>query len=232
MRGCSLRFWKRFQVGRRLMPMVMKFAHNKSRTRMARRKTGVWPRLAEVWRAVIFAVDAQEYGRLAAFGPVETVPLFSCSSVLRVRPAFPQSCELFWAEIEPFRLVQLARSEARCYMQRVDIDGHHVAAHRGLQATWLQTDLRMLAAGGGWCQSGPLVSFSCASSIPPQPEAPFFTLADRIFWKKIKDEVDPLRPFRLADSQSRLWSSFSGPPMSARCFPPSAALLLGLVLLP
>ena len=56
-------------------------------------------------------------------------------------------------------LVQLARSEARCYIQRAGIDGRHVAAHRGLQATRLLTDLRMLAAGGGWCQSVPLVSF-------------------------------------------------------------------------
>ena len=38
---------------------------------------------------------------------------------------------------------------------------------------------------------------SCAPSISPEPEVPFFTLADRIFWQGINDEVDPLRPFRL-----------------------------------
>ena len=37
---------------------------------------------------------------------------------------------------------------------------------------------------------------SCAPPIPPEPEVPFFTLANRIFWQGIKDEVDPLRPFR------------------------------------
>ena len=37
---------------------------------------------------------------------------------------------------------------------------------------------------------------SSAPSIPPEPEVPVFTLADRIFWQGIKDEVDPLRPFR------------------------------------
>ena len=56
----------------------------------------------------------------------------------------------------------------------------------GMQATRLLTDKRMLAAGGGWYRSGPLRSF------PPEPEVPFFTLADRIFWQGIKDE----RPFR------------------------------------
>ena len=54
---------------------------------------------------------------------------------------------------------------------------------------------------------------SCAPSIPPDPEVHFVTLADRIFWQRIKDEVDPL------DSVSRLWSlpSRAGPPaMSGR----------------
>ena len=37
---------------------------------------------------------------------------------------------------------------------------------------------------------------SCAPSIPLEPEVPFVTLADRIFWQGIKDEVGPLRPFR------------------------------------
>ena len=77
-------------------------------------------------------------------------------------------------------LVQLARSEARCY--RLALMVATWLRTGGLQATRLLTDWRMLAAG--------------ASSIPPQPEAPFFTLADRIFWQEIKDEVDPLLPFR------------------------------------
>ena len=37
---------------------------------------------------------------------------------------------------------------------------------------------------------------SCTPSFPPESEVPFLTLADRIFWQGIKDEVDPLRPFR------------------------------------
>ena len=65
-----------------------------------------------------------------------------------------------------------------------------------LQATRLLTDLRMLAAGGGWCQSGPLVSFFSHRRFF-QSQRYSFTLADRIFWQKIKNEVDPLRPFRL-----------------------------------
>ena len=37
---------------------------------------------------------------------------------------------------------------------------------------------------------------SCALSFPPESEAPFHTLADRIFWQGIKDEVGPLGTFR------------------------------------
>ena len=37
---------------------------------------------------------------------------------------------------------------------------------------------------------------SCAPLIPPEPEVPFVTLDDRIFWQRIKDEVDPIRPLR------------------------------------
>ena len=55
--------------------------------------------------------------------------------------------------LSEIRLVQLARSEARCYRQRAGIEGHHVAAHRGLLATRLLTDWRMLAAGGRWLRS-------------------------------------------------------------------------------
>ena len=37
---------------------------------------------------------------------------------------------------------------------------------------------------------------SCALSFPPESEVPYLTLAGRIFWQGIKDEVDPFRPFR------------------------------------
>ena len=91
-------------------------------------------------------------------------------------------------------LVQLARSEARCYRQRA---GRHVAAHGGLAGN--EAADRLADAGRRrWMVPERAAAFiSCASSIPPEPEVRFFTLADRIFWQKIKDEVDPLRPFRL-----------------------------------
>ena len=37
---------------------------------------------------------------------------------------------------------------------------------------------------------------SCAPSVPLEPEVHFVTLAVRIFWQWIKDEVGPLRLFR------------------------------------
>ena len=93
-------------------------------------------------------------------------------------------------------LVHLARNEARCYRQRAGIDGRHVATHRGLAGN--EAADRLADAGRRrWMVPERAAAFiSCASSIPPEPEVPFFTLADRIFWQKIKDEVDPLRPFR------------------------------------
>ena len=128
-------------------------------------------------------------------------------------------------------LVQLARSEARCYRQRAVIDCRHVAAHRELAGN--EAADRLADAGRRrWMVPERAAAFiSCASSIPPQLEAPFFTLADRIFWQKSRTRSIRCGLFGLADSLSRLWSSSSGPPMSVRCFPPSAALLLGLVLL-
>ena len=66
----------------------------------------------------------------------------------------------------------------------------------GLQATRLLADKRMLAAGGGWYRSGPLRSFPAHRRFLQSQRYLSFTLADRIFWQGIKDEVDPLRPFR------------------------------------
>ena len=69
--------------------------------------------------------------------------------------------------------------------------GHHVAAHRGLQATRLLTDWRMLAAGGAWFPSKPLRSFPAHRRFLQSQR-----YLDRIFWQGIKDEADPLRPLR------------------------------------
>ena len=81
-------------------------------------------------------------------------------------------------------------------MLQAGIDGRHVAAHGGLAGN--EAADRLADAGRRrWMVPERAAAFiSCASSIPPQPEAPFFTLADRIFWQEVKDEVHPLLPFR------------------------------------
>ena len=206
--------------------------------------TSAWPRLAAEagWGAVIFAVGASGDWRLAGgiWEPVETDPaaqLFlgasrptspvaevtTIASVLRMLRAAHVSIPLTILSDSQYALgvvlgedralseippVQLARSEARCHRQRAGIEGRHVAAHSGLAGNEF---------GGCWPQA---VDGAGAGRC---------ALADRIFWQGIKDEVDPLRPFRPGRQCLEVVELIFG---SALCFPSSAVLLLELVLLP
>ena len=91
--------------------------------------------------------------------------------------------------------MQLAPSEARCYRQRAGIEGRHVAEHRGLAGNEAADRLADAGRRRGWFRSGTAALTSCTPSFHPESEVPFLTLADRIFWQGIKDEVDPLRPW-------------------------------------
>ena len=73
-------------------------------------------------------------------------------------------------------LVQLARSEERCFLQRAGIDGRHVAAHRGLAGN--EAADRLADAGRRrWMVPKRAAGFiSLASSIPPKPELKSFFL--------------------------------------------------------
>ena len=118
------------------------------------------------------------------------------------------------------RLVQLARSEARCYRQRAGIEGRHVAAHRRL-ADNEAADRSADAGRRRWMvpeRAAALIS--CAPSFPPESEVPFLTLAGRIFWQGIQDEVDPLRLFR----PGRQCSRGCGPYLRVRQCPHAASL--------
>ena len=72
-------------------------------------------------------------------------------------------------------LVQLARSEARRYRQRAGIEGCHVAAHRRHAVN--EAADRLAAGRRRWTVA--------------EQAAALVTLADRIFWQGIKDEVVP-----------------------------------------
>ena len=82
----------------------------------------------------------------------------------------------------------------RRYRQRAGIEGRHVAAHRGHPGNEAAD---RLAAGRRWWMVPERATalISCAPSVPLEPEVHFVTLAVRIFWQWVKDEVGPLRPF-------------------------------------
>ena len=71
-----------------------------------------------------------------------------------------------------------------------------MAAHRGLAGNEA-ADRPADAGRRRWMVLEQAIALiSCAPSFPPESEVPFLTLADRIYWQGIKDEVDPPRPCR------------------------------------
>ena len=92
-------------------------------------------------------------------------------------------------------LVQLARSEARCYRQRAGIDGRHVAAHRGLAGN--EAADRLADAGRRrWMVPERAAAFISCVVDSSTARGTFLYAGRSDLLAKIKDEVDPLRPFR------------------------------------
>ena len=93
-------------------------------------------------------------------------------------------------------LVQLARSEARHYRQRAGIEGRHVAAHKGYAGNDAADRLAEARRRRVMVPKRAAALISCAQLTLPGPEPRSSALADKIFWQRIRDEVDPLRPFQ------------------------------------
>ena len=172
--------------------------------------SGVWKLAGGVWVPVEADPAAQLFfGASRPTSPVAEVT--AIASVLRMlhaaRVSIPlvilsdskYALGLFWAKIAPFRRYLWSSWRGA----RHDATGNVLALivatwlRTGcLQATRLLTDWRMLAAGGGWCWSGLLRSCPAYRRFLDSQRHLSLRWPIASLGKKIKDEVDPLRPIR------------------------------------
>ena len=81
--------------------------------------------------------------------------------------------------LSEIRLVQLARSEARCYRQCAGIEGRYVAAHRELAVNEAADRLPDAGRRRWVVPDRAAALISCTPSFPPESEVTFLTLVDR-----------------------------------------------------
>ena len=172
--------------------------------------SGVWSSAGGAWGPVETDPAAQLF--LGAFRPTSPVAEVYChrervedaSGGSSVHP-FDRSrtrsmrWESSWAITLPCR----SSRWSKLHVARRDTAGNALASRaatrlhtRGLPATMPVDRLAEAGRRRPKVPEGAAALISCAQPILPEPGPRSVALADRIFWQGIRDEIDPLRPFR------------------------------------